>query len=260
VRTLPRRRAELVLVHRPRYDDWTLPKGKAEDGESDEACALREVEEETGLECELWFELPAIAYRDLRGRRKRVRYWAMRPLGGALTPRLEVDEAVWRPAAEAQRALSYERDRLVLRACGYDGARPLLLVRHARAGKRKEWEGDDRARPLDQRGREQALRLVQVLAGHEVERLYSSPSLRCLRTLEPLAADRQLALEPREELAEGVGAEALPALLPSRGAAVLCVHGDVLEELFGEQPPKGSTTLVERADGDLRRVATTPPP
>jgi 8-oxo-dGTP diphosphatase len=105
-----------VLVHRPRYDDWTFPKGKAEHGESDEDCALREVEEETGLRCELGEELPSTAYVDARGRDKLVRYWQMRPLVGALHPDNEIDAAEWLTVTEAGERLSYGRDRVVLEA------------------------------------------------------------------------------------------------------------------------------------------------
>jgi len=107
---------EVLLVHRPKYDDWTIPKGKNAPGETDERAALREVEEETGLRCDLLYELPRTAYRDARGRQKVVRYWAMRPLAGEFTPHDEVDEARWLPLAEAEPTLSYERDRAVLRA------------------------------------------------------------------------------------------------------------------------------------------------
>ena len=253
-------RTQVLLVHRPRYDDWTLPKGKAFEGERDEDCARREVEEETGLRCELVFELPSTSYEDSRGRSKRVRYWAMRPLSGEFAPHDEVDELRWLAAADAQRAVSYERDRLVLRAFGYDGSRPVLLVRHAIAGKRKEWTGDDRARPLDPRGWKQAGRLLQVLAGHELEEVLSSPSRRCVETVELLAAQRGLAVKPRAELAEEATVDALLGVIPPSGAAVLCIHGDLLEELFGDQLPKGSTTLVELLDGTLTRVATIPAP
>jgi 8-oxo-dGTP pyrophosphatase MutT (NUDIX family) len=105
---------EVVVVHRPKYDDWTFPKGKAHRGESDEACALREVEEETGLVCELVHELGATTYRDSRGREKRVRYWAMRPVGGRLGGAGEVDAARWLSPAEAEVVLTYDRDLEVL--------------------------------------------------------------------------------------------------------------------------------------------------
>src|SRR3954452_13476730 len=105
----------IVLVHRPKYDDWTLPKGKTEPGESDEECALREVEEETGLGCELLQELTTVSYEDPHGRPKQVRYWLMRPASGELGPANEVDDARWVPLGEARAALTYERDREVLR-------------------------------------------------------------------------------------------------------------------------------------------------
>jgi 8-oxo-dGTP pyrophosphatase MutT (NUDIX family) len=107
---------EVVLVHRPKYDDWTLPKGKAEDWESDEECALREVEEETGLVCELVEELHGASYHDASGRPKVVRYWLMRAVSGSLRPTLEVDDARWLRVADAEEELTYERDVRVLRS------------------------------------------------------------------------------------------------------------------------------------------------
>ena len=105
---------EVLIVHRPRYDDWTLPKGKVAPGESDEECALREVEEETGLRCRLGQELKSVSYVDRRGRQKTVRYWEMAPLEGTFTPNHEVDEVRWLPLEHAKRTLSYARDRDVL--------------------------------------------------------------------------------------------------------------------------------------------------
>jgi 8-oxo-dGTP pyrophosphatase MutT (NUDIX family) len=107
---------ETLLVHRPKYDDWTFPKGKAEEGESWEACALREVEEETGLACELVVELERTDYVDSRGREKRVRYWAMRPVAGEFRPHAEVDEIRWLTPEDAAALLSYKRDLAVLRS------------------------------------------------------------------------------------------------------------------------------------------------
>lgn len=107
---------EVLLVHRPRYDDWTVPKGKLEAHEQHAAAALREVEEETGLRCTLGPELASTSYRDRRGRPKEVRYWAMRPAGGMFTPTDEVDEVRWVGVDAARSLLSYERDRPVLAA------------------------------------------------------------------------------------------------------------------------------------------------
>jgi len=105
---------EVLLVHRPSYDDWSLPKGKLGPGEDDEAGALREVEEETGLRCVLGPELATSRYTDALGRPKVVRFWAMAPEGGEFRPNREVDRCRWLPLDDAPAALSYERDREIL--------------------------------------------------------------------------------------------------------------------------------------------------
>ena len=102
---------EVLLVHRPRYDDWTFPKGKVDPGESDEAAARREVEEETGLRCVLERELSSTRYIDGRGRPKVVRYWLMRVVDGDFAANDEVDQIAWLTLTGARAMLSYERDR-----------------------------------------------------------------------------------------------------------------------------------------------------
>jgi len=106
---------EIVLVHRPAYDDWAFPKGKLHRGESEREAALREVEEETGLRCNLGREVGPTAYRDPRGRPKTVRYWQMEPVGGVLAPANEVDEVRWVALCDAPGRLTYARDRELLR-------------------------------------------------------------------------------------------------------------------------------------------------
>jgi 8-oxo-dGTP pyrophosphatase MutT (NUDIX family) len=115
-RRRPDDEVEVLLVHRPRYDDWTFPKGKVKPGETDEQAALREVEEETGLYCEIGRELAGTAYHDRKRRPKVVRYWAMTPIAGAAEPRNEIDEVLWLPRLRAAARLSYERDLDVLRS------------------------------------------------------------------------------------------------------------------------------------------------
>lgn len=115
---------EVVLVHRARYDDWSLPKGKVDPGETFEAAALREVQEETALDCVLLDELESVRYRDAHGRAKVVRYWLMRPVGGCVETRApdhEIDAVEWVTFDEAERVLTYIRDRkLVLAAAGLE--------------------------------------------------------------------------------------------------------------------------------------------
>ena len=108
------RDGEVLLVHRPRYDDWTFPKGKAEDGESDEDCALREVARRDGPRLPLGGEAGTTEYVDSRGRPKRVRWWLMEPLEGDFAPNDEVDEVRWAEPAEAAKLLSYDRDLALL--------------------------------------------------------------------------------------------------------------------------------------------------
>lgn len=107
---------KVLLVHRPRYDDWTLPKGKLDPGETAKAAALREVEEETGLRCRLGPPLPSVRYTDRQQRAKRVRYWAMEVDGGGFAPNDEVDEVCWLRLGSAAERLTYAHDRPVLEA------------------------------------------------------------------------------------------------------------------------------------------------
>ena len=114
---LVRRDGRVAVAHRPRYDDWSFPKGKLDPGESWEQAALREVEEEIGLRCRLGAELPSVAY-DVEKGRKVVRYWLMEPESGEFTPNEEVDEVRWLSPAEAEQLLSYEHDRALVREAG----------------------------------------------------------------------------------------------------------------------------------------------
>jgi 8-oxo-(d)GTP phosphatase len=242
-------RVETVLVHRPRYDDWSLPKGKLLDGESFEDAALREVMEETGLRCRIGVELPTTRYRDASGSPKVVRYWSMDLEDGSdLRPSLEVDDARWLSLPEARTSLSIERDRDVLDAVlAWDA--PAHLVRHAKAGDRSAWRGDDDGRPLTQGGRRQARALVDTFAGERVDRILSSPAVRCVQTVEPLAEARGLRIEVRDELREGASLSGLLSLLARFEAspAVLSGHGDLIPEAVLTLEADGLRVGAERA-------------
>lgn len=138
-----------------------------------------------------------------------------------------------------------------------------VLVRHARAGEPGEWTGDDSLRPLDERGRRQAAGLVAPLTALGVDRLVSSPSVRCVETFEPAAASLGLELEQRDELAEGASADDVRALLADLGGSTpaLCTHGDVVEALLSEPLglKKGAARVLELVDGEVRLGEVIPP-
>ena len=240
----------VALVHRPRYDDWSFPKGKLDDGEDEAAAALREVEEETGLRCRLGPSVGAVTYRDRRGRAKVVRYFRMDADGGRFTPNHEVDDLRWVPIEDAVRLLSYAHDRSLLRQvlAGLP-ASALYVVRHAKAGIRAAWSGPDEERPLTRRGRKQARRLVERFQGLEIRRILSSPFLRCVQTVEPLGEVRGLAVEAIPELREGASVEEFLGALAwlDEGPTVVCGHGTEIRSMIDRLEAGGAT--IEGARG-----------
>ena len=242
----------VALVHRPRYDDWSFPKGKLEDGEDEATAALREVEEETGLRCHLGPSVGAVTYRDRRGRAKVVRYFQMDADGGQFAPNQEVDELRWVPLEDAPRLLSYAHDRRLLRwvAKGTPAfASALYVVRHAKAGVREAWPGPDQERPLTRRGRKQALRLIDRFRGLDIQRILSSPYLRCIQTVEPLAQARGLPVEVATELREGASPDELLRGLATFGdrSTVVCGHGTEIRSMIDRLEAGGAT--IEGARG-----------
>jgi 8-oxo-dGTP diphosphatase len=231
-------RLETAVVHRPKYDDWSLPKGKVDAGETALAAAVREVGEETGLRVLVGRRSVQTRYVSRRGP-KRVDYWVMQAVGGEFSANDEVDELCWLPVAAAADLLSYDHDRAVLA----DLARTdvprmprLLLVRHASAGERADWDGPDDERPLDARGRAEAARLADVLPVFGPVELLSAPPVRCRQTLEPLADALGLPLGEVPELGEeGFGQD------PAAGVATV-------ERLLSptEQQPPGVTVACSQ--------------
>jgi len=187
----------VCLVHRQRYDDWSLPKGKLHSGEHPLTAAVREVEEETGVRGRPQLRLPSARYRR-DGRPKVVDYWSMRALAvPRFTPNSEVDRVRWLAPEAAERLLTYPHDASVLRHfTTLPGITSIVvLVRHALAGKRGTWSGPDSARPLDHAGRVQARALGPMLAALSPELILSATARRCTQTIEPLAARLDLPIE-----------------------------------------------------------------
>ena len=199
----------VAVVHRPRYDDWTLPKGKAEPGEPLLLTAIREVAEETGAQVQAGRRLSVVEYPIADGTIKRVSHWAMRYLAGEHVPTDEVDELRWLTVAEATQLLTYPIDRYVLAEFARVPAetRTVMLIRHAKAGKRAEYRGDDRTRPLDKIGRRHARDAAVVLAAFAPQRVLSADLVRCQQTVQPLADRLGLPVQS----AAGVLRRVLPA-------------------------------------------------
>src|SRR5215471_12465989 len=184
---------EVALVHRPRYDDWSFPKGKSLPGEHVLLTAVREVEEETGVRVALGRRLGSQSYL-ADGQPKRVEYWAARPVSPErFAPNDEVDALAWLPLAEAREQLSYPRDHAVLDTftAGPLDTAPVILLRHASAVAKKEWRqaghASDLSRPLSGRGRAQAAALAGLLGSFAPAQVISSAAERCLATVAPYA-------------------------------------------------------------------------
>ncbi|MGH2356590.1 MAG: NUDIX hydrolase [Candidatus Limnocylindria bacterium] len=235
---------EVAIIHRPRYDDWSLPKGKLAPGEPDMEGAVREVLEETGYHVRVGRPLGETRYLKEDGplaRVKVVRWWAMEAEEGGFAPTREVDELRWLPLAEAEELLTRDSDRSTLQAFARGPAptRAVLVVRHATAGSRADWAGDDFQRPLDDHGWAQADEIVRHLARFGIGEVISADNLRCVQTVEPLADALDLPIR-REPLlsAEGYPGHEEEAVKAVRSAgstgrdAVVCSQGEVIPDLI----------------------------
>lgn len=193
-----------AVAHRSRYDDWSLPKGKVDPGEALPTTAVREIREETGFTCVLESLIGTTAYPLKENIRKEVTYWSARALDGRFEPNSEVDELRWLPVDEAKQLVSYALDRKILTR--FAESTPvesvLLLVRHAKAGDRSAWSGDDTLRPLEKSGRTQAEMLVPMLRAFGARRLYSAPRVRCEQTLAPLADELGIEVALEQSLSD----------------------------------------------------------
>lgn len=247
------RDGRVVLVHRPRYQDWSLPKGKLDPGEQALAAACREVTEETGIRPVAGARLPTIRY-PVRGggsgAEKVVEYWAMTVAADTgFTPNAEIDELCWLSPEDAMARLSYPHDARVVSAFtalpAVSGL--VVLVRHVTAGKRASWPGPDAARPLDQAGLVQARVLAELLPWFAPTRLISASPRRCVQSLAPLAStlDRPIEVESGfDDFADPArAAERIRALGASGGCVVVCSQGRLIPGLLAE--------LTGAADADF---------
>ena len=234
---------EVLLVHRPRYDDWTFPKGKTDPGEPLPVTAVREIAEETGLDVRLVHPLPEVAYR-VRGGVKQVAYWICRPVGeeAPFRPNREVDEVRWVAPRDARKLLSYPHDRTLLEsfedlvARKRHKSRTLIVLRHAKAVPKSDFDGADADRPLAAEGHDRAKELVPLLAAFGVRRVVSSPTARTIATVDPYIATTDELLELDDRLGQGVPgkhvARAVEAALGTKRPTVACTHRPTLSEVY----------------------------
>jgi 8-oxo-dGTP diphosphatase len=263
---------EVALVHRPRYKDWSWPKGKLHNGENHLVAAAREVHEEVGKPVILGIPLPTLRYQLTSGEWKEVRYWAATlaaesdtaPLAARLPVELahtsEIDKVVWLPAEQALDKLTQSLDRYPLESLleafhgGVLATHAVVIARHGKALPREQWfDADDAGRPLTAYGSSQAQALVPVLAAYGVRRVVSSRWERCAATIRPyLAASRlkpwlsDTLTERDHEKSPARVAATVVQLLSGKKSAVLCTHRPVLPTVFDVLAQHAKRTVANR--------------
>jgi len=259
------RDGQVCLVHRPRYDDWSLPKGHLDKDEPAIVAAAREVLEETGWQGRVRLALPQVAYTLPDGRSKTVDYWLMEAVGdgGPVRDIEEVDRVEWLSFEAAAARLSYDDERAVLR---HAAALPpitavVVLVRHANAGERKKWTGNDALRPIDALGEAEAERFAAICGPIGPTRLYAATPLRCKQTLEPLAAalgdlpivvDGAFAEPPEADDAPAKAKLSAERLLDLRtdGLPAICSQGKIIPHLLADLLDEADDEPYKTAKGD----------
>ncbi|GGU47221.1 NUDIX hydrolase [Nocardioides albus] len=266
---------EVALVHRPKYDDWSFPKGKVDPGETVPVAAIREVREETGLRVALGRPLRRQRYPVEAGQ-KVVHYWVGRVAAGTdddvdgYQINDEIDDVEWLPVEKARERLTYPHDRATLAEATdvRHPTTPLVVLRHASAVGRSSWSRADQERPLDDTGRAQAVTLAGLLMAYDIGRVITSTSVRCVQSVAPYAGMAGISAEQlrllSEEGAEGGSVSALAADLLRELAVptVICTHRPVLPWVFGglgvrdPKLAKGELMVLHVRAGDVCEVET----
>jgi 8-oxo-dGTP diphosphatase len=245
---------EILIIHRPKYDDWSFPKGKCEIGEQLIACAHREVLEETNFATEFGPFLGEVNYQTELGP-KRVSFWSAKVIDDhRFTPTSEVDEIKWVALTQVRDLLSLESDKEIL-----DkfiklklGSTPLVLLRHAKAITRDEWQGDDDDRPLDDLGENQAKRLLAIYQVFNLSQIHSSDAVRCYSTVEPMAKGLGIKLEVTGKLSESSyrkdkekAIDYVKDVFKDEINALICSHNPILPKILNKLSKKSEVEADE---------------
>jgi 8-oxo-dGTP pyrophosphatase MutT (NUDIX family)/phosphohistidine phosphatase SixA len=263
---------EVALVHRPRYGDWSLPKGKIDENETALACAYREVFEETGIKARFTRQLGSVEYED-NGAQKRVKYWVAQALGASdFVANEEVDQLRWLKPSDSIELATHQSDKeMIERFLEIEGPTDtLIILRHTKALERGDWDGDDSLRTLNERGFAQAKSLIDHLAPFAIDEIYSSDFTRCVQTVSPLGESRGLVVSKVPSLNEATF-ESDPersisfanALKQDERNILICSHNPVIptmlrgilntklknKDLIKLEP--GDAWLVHRVKGEI---------
>ncbi|MGP9695321.1 NUDIX hydrolase [Brachybacterium sp. AOP25-B2-12] len=277
-----RGQVEVLLVHRPRYDDWSVPKGKLDPGETYPAAAVREVAEETGYRVRLHRPLPAAVYLLSDGRTKVVHYWVgtvRSRVGPGPENAREIDDVAWVDLDEADRRLTRTSDQLLIDAMRrqIEGSTlhtvPIIIQRHAAALSRAKWRKGEATRPLNTKGKKQARALPPLISAFAPASVVTSPWKRCEATIEPFAREGGMEIDTKESLTEAAhekrpsrAGAVFERVLDEARPTVVCTHRPVLPTLVGvarEHATKDAALELPRGDpflaaGEALVLHTTP--
>jgi len=250
---------ETAIIHRPRYDDWSLPKGKVDSNETLLACAYREIMEETGLQVRLGQFIGQVEYYSVDGQ-KEVSYWCAQAIedGSHFKPNNEVDELLWIDLSGALEKLSRETDIEILSkfiTMDFD-ATPLIMLRHAKALARKEWQGGDEDRPLEQMGQLQAKRMLSIYQAYGPEEIHTSDAVRCYDTvigmtkalnIDPVVTNHlsEYVFEKNKDKALDYVKDLAERVVEKQKVILLCSHNPILPRMLEKVTKKSKVDLPE---------------
>ncbi len=249
-----KKKIEVLIIHRPKYDDWTFPKGKAEIGEPLIACAYREVLEETNIETAFGPYLGEVEYLTNDGKKK-VSFWSAKVVKEKdFKPNTEVDQLKWVEVTKVKELLTLDTDRKILEQFLQiePDTQPLILLRHAKAVTRDEWQGEDDDRPLDSYGQNQAKRLLAMYQVFNLEQIHSSDAVRCYDTVVAIAKGLNIKLEVTGKLSESTfkkdkekAFDYAKDLMKLNESVLLCSHNPILPKMLNKLTKKSEVDADE---------------